>query len=72
MTTQQINSERNEKGIFSTGNEVAGWYAISRDGVHMVTYCAGKFTFSKNDDVNKYYTLQGFAKKITKLLNGGF
>lgn len=31
MTTQEINKGRNEKGIFSVSNEVAGWYAISRE-----------------------------------------
>lgn len=70
MTTQQINNERNEKGVFSTGNDVAGWFAISREGVNMITFYEGKFTFTLGGDVNKFYTEKGFAQKITKLLNG--
>lgn len=72
MTTQEINTARNEKGIFSTGNDVAGWFAVSREGINMITFYEGKFTFSAKDDVNKFYTKKGFAQKITKLLNGGF
>ena len=72
MTTQEINNERNTKGVFSTGNDVTGWYAISREGVNMITFYEGKFTFTLNGDVNKFYTEKGFAQKITKLLNGGF
>ena len=72
MTTQEINKERNANGIFSTGNDVAGWFAISRDGINMITFYQGKFTFTSKDDVNKFYSEKGFAQKITKLLNGGF
>ena len=72
MTTQEINKERNAKGVFSTGNDVAGWFAISRDGINMITFYEGKFTFAVSGDVNKFYTEKGFAQKITKLLNGGF
>lgn len=72
MTTQEINKERNTKGIFSTGNDDAGWFAISREGINMITFYEGKFTFSAKDDVNKFYTEKGFAKRITQLLNRGF
>lgn len=72
MTTQEINKERNVNGVFSTGNNVAGWFAISRDGINMITFYEGKFTFTLSGDVNKFYTEKGFAKKITKLLNGRF
>ena len=72
MTTQEIKNERNTKGVFSTSNDVAGWFAISRDGINMITFYEGKFTFSAKDDVNKFYTEKGFAQKITKLLNGGY
>lgn len=72
MTAQEINKERNSNGVFSTSNDVSGWYAISRDGINMITFYEGKFTFSVKNDVNKFYTLEGFAKKITKLLNGAF
>jgi hypothetical protein len=72
MTTADINKERNERGIFITGNDAAGWSAISRDGVNMITFFQNKWTFSKTDDVNKFYTEKGFASKITKLFNGSF
>jgi hypothetical protein len=72
MTTQEINKERNANGVFSTGNAAAGWFAISRDGINMITFYEGKFTFTVNGDVNKFYTEKVFAQKITKLLNGGF
>jgi hypothetical protein len=62
MTTQEINKARNEKGIFSASNELAGWYAISRDGINMITFASGG---------SKIYTEKGFAKRITKLLNTG-
>lgn len=70
MTTQEINKERNSNGVFSTGNEISGWYAISRDGLNMITFEQGKWNFTKNDDVIKFYTEIGFARAISKLLNG--
>lgn len=72
MTTQEINNERNERGIFSTGNDVAGWYALSRDGINQITFHQGKYTFSEKDDVTRRYTSTGFAKRITQLLNRGY
>ncbi len=63
MTTQEINKERNANGVFSAGNDVAGWFAISRDGVNMITF---------SDGSNKFYTEKGFAKRITQLLNRGY
>lgn len=72
MTTQEINNARNERGIFSIANDIAGWYAISRDGINMITFVEGKFTFSAKDDVIKQYTEKGFAKRITQLLNRGY
>jgi hypothetical protein len=72
MNTLDINNERNQKGVFSTGNSVAGWYATSRDGINMITFCEGKFTFSEKDDVIRFYTEKGFSKRITQLLNRGY
>ena len=63
MTTQEINKARNERGVFSASNEVAGWYAISRDGINMVTFANGE---------SKRYTEKGFAKRITQLLKRGY
>jgi len=72
MTVQEINYQRNEKGIYSASNDIAGWYAISRDGIHMITFYEGKYSFSKNKNVNKFYNEKGFAKRITILLNQGW
>lgn len=63
MTTQEINKARNKKGIFSASNESAGWYAISRNGISMITFANGE---------SKRYTEKGFAKRITQLLNRGY
>ena len=63
MTTKEINSERNEKGVWCATNERAGWFAISRDNIHMITF---------RDGSNKFYTEKGFAKRVTLLLNRGY
>ena len=65
MTTKEINSYRNERGIFSAGNEAAGWWALSRDGVHMITF------FAKNED-RFYKNESSFAKRITGLMKRGY
>jgi len=62
MTTTEINAYRNERGIFTASNESAQWYAISRDGIHMIQFRDGKI---------KFYSEQGFAKRLTKLINTG-
>ena len=62
MTTQEINEARNERGVFSATNEAAGWYAISRDGINMITFA---------NDESRMYTEKGFARRITQLLNRG-
>ncbi len=72
MTTKEINNQRNANAVFSTGNDVAGWFAISRDGINMITFYQGKFTFTLDGDVNRFYTEKGFAKRITELLNRGY
>jgi hypothetical protein len=72
MTTKDINKARNANGVFAAGNEAAGWFAVSRDGVNMITFYQGKWTSAIKGDVIRFYTEQVFAKKITKLLNGTF
>jgi hypothetical protein len=72
MTTQEINNKRNERGHFVIGNDVAGWDAISRDGINMITFHEGKYTFTSKGDVNRFYTEKAFAKRITQLLNRGY
>lgn len=64
MTTQEINKSRDSRGVFTAANDAAGWEAISRDGINMITFNDG--------DVSKFYTDKGFAKRITQLLNRGF
>ena len=63
MTSKEINELRNERGFFSASNETAGWYAISRDGINMITFLI--------KDESKFYTERGFAIRITQLLNRG-
>ena len=72
MNIKEINKQRDLNGVFSTGNNVAGWFAVSRDGINMITFYEGKYTFTLNGDVNKFYTETGFAKRITQLLNRGY
>jgi hypothetical protein len=63
MTIEQINNERDERGVFTTGNDVSGWFAISRDGIHMIWY------FKREKRI--FYTEKGFAKRITQLIVRG-
>jgi hypothetical protein len=72
MTISEINLERNEKNVFWAANDTAGWYAISRDGINMITFYEGKYTFSIKKDVIRFYTEKGFAKRVTQLLNRGY
>ena len=72
MNTQELNSQRNARGIFSASNESAGWYAVSGDGINMITFIEGKFTFTMKGDVNKFYTEKGFAKRISQLIKRGY
>lgn len=71
MTQLEINEKRNANGVFSMSNDICGWYAISRNSIHMITYYKGKFTSSEKDDVNKFYTEKAFAKRLTQLINKG-
>lgn len=72
MTPKEIDAQRNKNGVFSVSNDAAGWSAISRDGIHMITYFEGKFSFSKNSDVNRFYSETQFAARITQLMNKGY
>tara|TARA_A100001201_G_scaffold85614_1_gene75614 strand:- start:1728 stop:1925 length:198 start_codon:yes stop_codon:yes gene_type:complete len=65
MTTQEILNTRNEKGIISLENEAAGWYAISRDNTHSITFY--------NTDEYKFYKNEvSFAKRVSQLLKRGY
>jgi len=62
MTTQEINNKRNENGVFSASNEISNWFAISRNGIHMIEI----------NEVSKFYSEKEFAKRLTQLINRGF
>ena len=64
MTIQEINSERNSTGVFAKESNLGKWFAISQGGIYMITFFKGKFKI-----IDKLYTENGFAKKITQLLN---
>jgi hypothetical protein len=64
MKSNKIDAQRDENGIYSAENELAGWYAISRDNVHMITYV--------NTDKIKFYTKKGFERRITQLCKRGY
>ncbi len=67
MTIQEILETRNEKGVISFSNDCAGWYAISRGGIHMITFYNG------DEDDNRYYKNEkSFAKRIAQLLRRGY
>lgn len=75
MTTinfKQINKKRDKNGVFSVSNDVSGWYALSKDNIHMITFYEGKWTFAKNDDKRKFYTEKGFVKRLNELLKRGY
>jgi len=62
MTTQEILNSKNSKGIITMSNENADWYAISKDGMNMITL-RGK---------NKFYkTQKSWATKISQMINKG-
>ena len=65
MTTQEVLDSRNEKGIISLSNLVAGWYAISRDGVNMIS-------FQNSDEPKFYKNEKSFAIRVSQLLRRGY
>ena len=65
MVFQDILDSRNEKGIISLGNECAQWAAISRGGIHMITFYGGE------EIENKFYKNEkSFAIKVSRLFKG--
>jgi len=64
MTVKAILNERNDKGVLSFANESANWYAISRDGYHVIQFY--------NTDETKFYKNElSFAKRLVTLMNKG-
>lgn len=67
MTTQEVLNERNEKGIISLSNDNAQWSAISRDNIHMITFCGDE------EIENKFYKNEkSFAIRVSQLLKRGY
>lgn len=66
MKNNKIDAQRDENGTYYAFNEAAGWYAISRDNTHMITY------YSNDIDKIKFYTKKGFQKRITQLCKRGY
>jgi hypothetical protein len=64
MKAIDILKTRNEKGIISFSNEVSNWYAISRDGYHVIE-------FYDTDKTKFYKTEKSWAKRIVTLMNRG-
>ena len=64
MTSKEILSTRNEKGIIFLSNDAANWDAVSRDGVHMIT-------FYDTDENMFYKTQESFAKRVSQLIRCG-
>ncbi len=64
MTSKEILNTRNEKGIIFLCNDAANWDAVSRDGIHMITFY--------NTDENMFYkTQESFAKRVSQLIRRG-
>jgi len=62
-----------EQGRISWSNESAGWSAVARDNVFMITFDKGKFTFTRKDDVNRFYKNKlSFAIRLSQLIKRGF
>lgn len=64
MTVETILNERNDKGILSFANESANWYAISRDGRHLIQ-------FYNTDETKFYKSQESWAKRLVVLMNKG-
>jgi hypothetical protein len=65
MTTQEILIARTENGNKLTAqNEAGKWFAISREGYHMVE-------FNDGEDVKFYINEKSWAKRVSQLIRTG-
>ena len=64
MKTIDILKTKNEKGVISFSNEVANWYAISRDNIHAIQ-------FYETDEMKFYKNELAWAKRLVTLMNKG-
>jgi hypothetical protein len=69
---QEIQSKIEKNGSYLAYNNAAGWEAISRDGIRMITYFEGAYTFTQKGDVIRFYTELGFARRVEQLANRGY
>jgi len=60
-TVEEVLEVRNQRGIISL--ESNGWDAISRDGMHMITFHDGDCKFYKEE--------RSWAKRVVGLLKRG-
>lgn len=54
-----------KNGKASYSNDVAGWFAISRDNLHMIE-------FYEKDEIKFYKNSKSWAKRVAQLLNRGY
>ena len=64
-TYNDILSELAKSKVVSYSNDVAGWYAIARDGVYMIE-------FYEKDEIKFYKNSKSWAKRVAQLLNRGY
>jgi len=69
---QEIQAKIDQHGYYCVYNNSAGWEAISRDSIRMITYFEGKYTFTQKGDVIRFYTEKGFARRVEQLANRGY
>jgi hypothetical protein len=63
MTTSEILEKRNQNGTITLENENAGWFAISRKGLHYIEFADEKIKYYQNEN--------SWAKRIVTLINRG-
>jgi hypothetical protein len=72
---QIIIEDLKQKGTAFYNNDSAGWFAVAntKNNLFMITFLKGKYTFSKNDEVNKFYkNVESWAKRVSQLTRRGY
>ena len=64
MTANEILNQKNENGSITIENESAGWFAISRNGLHYIEF--------SNEEVKFYANENSWAKRIITLTRRGY
>lgn len=60
-----ILSELAKSKVVSYSNDVAGWFAIARNGIYMIE-------FYGKDEIKYYENSKSWAKRVAQLLNRGY